>query len=1121
MLQNLGLGIRSDFSVGESTLQIPTIVKAAAERGINKLILTDTMTVSGVVKFTNLCKKEGITPIIGVNVRVVLDPTYRKPKKNSGEEEKPNPHFFVRVFPKNENGMKSILKMLSKANSKDYFYYFSRIGFEDLLDMEDIEVSTCDLNSLFTMDNYLDYADRIIQRFGRLNVELVPINTPLFDIFNKRAINVLSIYPEQAVPALSYPVLYEKEGDAKTLEVLNAIVTNTHMDAPYRPQQWVEDFYIQEKMGLSNKIIAILTRSKDRYGEAFYNKAIKHWKVCTSSGAFVGKYYEFNKQNISLPKMAEDEFQELKNQCIIGWKEKIQRPILGFKPKELENYKERLRYELSILKKMGFCGYFLLVQDIVKWSKNQGIIVGPGRGSVGGSLVAYLMDITDVDPLRFGLLFERFINPERIDLPDADLDFMSSRRMEVVNYLKDKYGEDHVAGVSNYSTLASASALRDTGRVFGIKPYDLTCTKLVPKEHGNPISLEKAAEKVPDIDKFKADNPEIWSHAIKLEGAMRGYGQHAAGIIVADDVISNRASVETRAGSAVVNWDKRVVEDWGLVKVDILGLSTLDILKKAADRIYNETGKKIVYTDLPLDDPKVLKEFGKGNTIGVFQFESSGMRKLLTDLAESSDLTFDDLSAVTSLYRPGPLDAGLCDDYIAIRKGLKSEFYEHENIRPSLEETKSVIVYQEQVMQISRDLCGFTLPEADHLRKAMGKKDMAKMKEWKDKFINGAKDKSGMDGLNAATLWDKIEGFAAYAFNKSHSVEYSIISYWTMWLKTYYPLHFYAACLSIVGEDKLKGIVTDAAKNGVKVLPPDINFSSNDYEIKSGTEIVAPFSAIKGISENVGNYILKSRKKAGGQFETLESFESNINTTKVNVRHRANLSKVGALYELEKSLPPTHTDRLKDQIELLPGIVIATVKADRKTDVKDKFLRAKIIHTINELKDCKDCPLSSQPHPTPGMGNRAVKFMVVYDNPNYKEGKADRIFTGDRATIVKEVMKEYGINPSEGYYTSLVKGVPEQGNKIGNAEIIQCSKYIDREVELIKPSVIITLGTESMKYFVPEVKKSSLELSGSFVYDKEKDATIVFGINPSMLYFDSTRIEQLKKTFEVVSEIIS
>ena len=358
----------------------------------------------------------------------------------------------------------------------------------------------------------------------------------------------------------------------------------------------------------------------------------------------------------------------------------------------------------------------------------------------GGSLIAYLMGITDVDPIRFNLLFERFINADRTDLPDADLDFMSSRRGEVVKYITERYGEENVAGISNYSALGPASSIRDVSRVHNLEMFEYACSKQVEKEHGVSLSLAESAERVPDIAKFKAGHPVIWKHALKLEGCMRNLGQHAAGVIVAGEPIMNRAVVTKKEvdGLPIVNWDKRVVEDWGLIKMDILGLSTLDVLNMAQIYIEERHSTKIDYLRIPLDQVDVMKAFGKGETVGVFQFDGGGMRKLLKDLAVVTPLTFEDISAATALYRPGPIDAGLVDQFVAVKQKRRYPEYDHPLLKPALEDTYGVLTYQEQIQRACIDLAGFTGTDADHVRRAMGKKDKEKMATYKKKFVDGA-----------------------------------------------------------------------------------------------------------------------------------------------------------------------------------------------------------------------------------------------------------------------------------------------------------------------------------------------------------------------------------------------
>lgn len=1125
------IGVRSDFSIGESMIQLDALADRASELGYESVAIADIMTLSSMVDFSKKMKDKGIKPVIGCTLRVYDDPTYHRPAKSSGEKAKPNPMFMPKVFIKNENGLKSLFKLLSKGNSKEYFYYHARVGLDELLALEDVVVTTGDLFGLFYHPNHQVILERLVTKFGDdFFVEFVPINTPLFDTLNAKAMPLVHEYGLNAIA--TYPALYLQAEHADTLDVYRAITNNGKMSSPTLPIPFQRDMYLKAPAELAKHVVAMSKRLE----------AGVSWKwVLESTEKIQAKCdYEFKKLDPCLPKMADDEFATLARNVKDGWNIRFSREVLGHKPTEedLKVYKDRLIYELGVLKKMGFSSYFLLVQDIVNWSKENGIIVGPGRGSVGGSLIAYLLGITEVDPIRFKLLFERFINPERIDLPDADLDFQSTRRHEVIEYIVNKYGQDRVAGVSNYGTLASASALRDAGRVHELDNFSLSCTKLVPKEHGQSVDLETAAEQVPEIEKFKLEHPKLWTHATSLEGAMRSLGQHAAGIVVAGEPLVERSVVETRSGGAVVNWDKRVVEDWGLIKMDILGLSTLDVLELASKYIKERHGRTVDFTRLPLEEDDVMDAFGKGETTGIFQFESPGMKKLLKDLASAGRLTFEDLAATTALYRPGPMDSGMLDDYVAVHQGLRKPHYDHPCMKSSLEEYNGVMIYQESVMQVARDLAGFTMAEADALRKVMGKKDKEGMAKMRDKWVKGCADTNGVEEELANYIFDKIEKFAAYGFNRSHSVEYSIISYQAMWVKVKYPAEFYAAAMTVVDDDeKLTSLVMDARKHDIEVLPPDINLSSDRIEIDGERRLYAPFQAVKGISTNVAGRIMEVRaaRKEGITIEgfvhrlpsdrgfvSKEEFEDYIALlklgAKINKSHREKLERVGAFASIEKGLPARHPDRLKDQLELMPGFTTDSVKADRGIPT-DELIKIKIMQMMGECKACTKCSLAGGVHPTPRMG-KAPKFMVVFDAPSTAEERKGKMLEGNAADMLKTVMEYCDLTPNDAYFTSLVKS-PKNDKMLSNEQINGCSQYLMREIEMLKPPVIVTLGSASTRFFAPGVKGSPSELAGKAVFRPDLDASIVFGINPAQILFDPSKGKLLEATMRQVGEIIS
>lgn len=1113
------LAVRSDFSIGESIAHVDRIIEKAKELGYETVALTDTMTISSMVSLANKAKKAGIKSIVGCTLRVYDDPTYRKPSKASGEKDKPNPFYQIKVYVKNDIGMRSLLKLLSKGNSEEYYYYHSRVGLEDVMQLENVIVTTGDLFNLFHHPRYEEILTRLSMKFQTL-VEISPINTPLFDTLNKRAIAASESLGLKLTA--SYPVFYTEPGDADSLDVLRAITTNTKMSSPWLPIPYVRDYHFREP----GMMVRLLDMMAQRIGIEARADIIRSC-VAGMNEIAAQCSYEFKKLEPCLPKMAEDEFAKLVEEIKKGWNERFAAAVLGHKPseEEMDTYKQRLSYELGVLRKMGFSGYFLLVKDIVQWSKDNGIIVGPGRGSVGGSLVAYLLGITDVDPIRFKLIFERFINPSRIDLPDADLDFMSSRRHEVIAYITDKYGADKVAGISNYTSLGPASALRDVARMHDLDPFEYSCSKQMEKEHGVSLSLEESAEKVPDIAKFKASRPTLWAHATKLEGTMKGLAQHAAGVVVSNEPLINRAVVETRSGGSVVNWDKTSVEDWGLIKMDILGLSTLDVLKLAIDYIHERHGKRVNLLRLPLNEPDVMRAFGKGETVGVFQFESRGMQKLLKDLALGGELTFEDITATTALYRPGPIDAGLVDQFVQVKQGAKHPYYEHPSMEAALTETYGVITYQEQVMQVCRDLAGFSLTDADHVRKAMGKKDKVMMAEWRIKFIEGA-GKSGMAELAAGMLWDKIEGFAGYAFNKSHSVEYSIISYWAMWVKVRYPAEFFAATMTVVDkEEKLAPLVLDARRCGIQVLPPDINKSSARIEIEGEKVLYAPFQAVKGISTNVAAHIMTVRNAHKEPFTSKAEFEATVVALKlagkVNKSHREKLERVGAYASIEPGTSAAiHTDRLKDRLELMPGFTVDAVKADRAIN-NEHLAMAKIIRISTEARACDKCSLAGKDHPIPRIG-KSPKFMVVFDAPNWQEAKKGKMFEGDGAKILKAALEDVGLSGNDGYYTALVKSPKPSGEKmLSNESIIACSDYLKQEIDALKPPVIIAMGGNAIRFFAPGIKGQPAELAGKVIYDPKLDASVIFGLNPAQVAFDPSKIKLIQNVCEKLAELIS
>jgi DNA polymerase-3 subunit alpha len=540
---------------------------------------------------------------------------------------------------------------------------------------------------------------------------------------------------------------------------------------------------------------------------------------------------------------------------------------------DLPTYRARLEYELNIINRMGFAGYFLIVWDFIRFAKESQIPVGPGRGSGAGSLVAYCLRITDLDPIPYDLLFERFLNPERVSMPDFDIDFCQDRRNEVIDYVAQKYGADNVGQIITYSQLSAKSVIKDVGRVMALPFAEVnSLTKLIPNLiHGKKVTIEQALALEPKLRQIQAEKPiyaEVIRLAQALEGLNRQTGTHAAGLVIADSALWNYVPVRSgKNGELITQFAKDEVEEIGLVKFDFLGLKTLTVIAKAILHIRSAqcpTHAQFNIENIHLTDSSVYKMLSQGNTDGVFQLESSGFKELLKRLKPDC---FEDIIAAVALYRPGPLDAGMVDDYIARKHGKKTVVYPHPVCEHILNNTYGVIVYQEQVMRIAVDLCGFTMAEADILRKAMGKKKADVMQQMKEKFVHGAKQHNQMPADAAEDLFHQIEKFAGYAFNKSHSAAYALISYQTAYLKAHFPVEFMAALLSteIGNQDAVVRYIQSAREKNIVILPPCIQKSQRDFSVvreKNQAAILFGLGAVKGIGDAAIDEIVARRQQA-------------------------------------------------------------------------------------------------------------------------------------------------------------------------------------------------------------------------------------------------------------------
>lgn len=571
--------------------------------------------------------------------------------------------------------------------------------------------------------------------------------------------------------------------------------------------------------------------------------------------------------------------------------------------KELdEKYYARLEYELSVIKKMGFPGYFLIVSDFITWSKSHGVPVGPGRGSGAGSIVAWSLHITDLDPIKLDLLFERFLNPERINMPDFDVDFCQENRYKTIEYVQEKYGAEKVAQIITYGKLQSKAVIRDVARVLQM-PYSQAdrISKMIPAGvQGKNPTLQEALDQVPELEEMRQNDPQInklFDIAMKLEGLYRNSGMHAAGVVIGDRPLEQLVPLykDPRADMPVTQYDMKFVEETGLIKFDFLGLKTLTVIKKAVDWIKISQGIDLPIDEIPLDDRETYEMLQRGDTSAVFQFESPGMRDVHKQIKPDR---FEDLIAIVSLYRPGPMDN--IPTYIKRKHGEEEITYLHPALAPILNETYGIMVYQEQVMKIAQELAGYTLGGADKLRKAMGKKIKEEMVKHRVIFVDGAV-KNGIDKDTATKIFDQMEKFASYGFNKSHAAAYSLISYQTAYLKAHYPVEFMCAVMSLdmINVDKLLLYKEECKKMGIKVLPPDINKSLTEFAVE-GNNIRYALAAVKSVGAANMDAIIRERKTKG-VFKDLSDFIHRVDARQINRRQLEQLIKAGAFDCMDKS----------------------------------------------------------------------------------------------------------------------------------------------------------------------------------------------------------------------------
>lgn len=887
-------------SLLDGLTKIPALVNKVKEMGMEAIAITDHGTMSGVIEFYKAAKAADIKPIIGMEAYVAsrsrLD---RDPQKDKAR-------YHLTILAMNNQGYQNLMRLTSKANLEG-MYYKPRIDHELLEQYNEglIILSGCagsELGENLQIDNYQEakkIAEWYKSIFGdRYYLELQDHGHSEYpgawDVQTK-----INTYLEKLSAELDIPTVVTSDGhylthdDQDAHEILLCVGTGSFLSDEKRMSMKDIELHVTDPAEL-------IERWQKTNPQAVANTRVIADR-CT---------VELELGRILIPTFPTPKgFTEksLLDQLVfrgLAWRYGGQKPLNESTLSVEEARKhipaevlERADYELGVIDRMDFNGYFLIVQDFINWGKDRGIIFGPGRGSAAGSIVSYGIRITELDPLKYDLLFERFLNPDRISMPDVDIDIQDTRRDEVIQYCTEKYGTERVANIVTFGTMAARAAVRDVARVLEV-PYaesDRLAKLIPPPVQGRHIPLAKSIVDDADLKHEYETNPvikRVLDFASRLEGTIRSHGVHAAGVVIAPDDIVNYAPVEmSQKGVVATQYPMNPIEDIGLLKMDFLGLSNLTIINNALRIIKKVHKTDIDLATIPFDDQETFKLLQRGDTTGVFQLESSGMKRYLRDLKPTE---FDDIIAMCALYRPGPLGAGLTDSFVKRKNGHEAVTYEHELTKNALESTYGVIVYQEQVMQMSKEMSGFTGGEADTLRKGIGKKIPEVMAKMGEKFINGAID-NGVPKAVVEKIWKDILGFADYAFNKSHSACYGMIAYWTAYLKAHYPEAFMAALMtSDAGDiDRLAIEINECKHMGITVLSPDVNESFVEFAVVPGTkEIRFGMAAVKGVGTAVVEEILKARSE--GKFTSIEDFAKRVSTAKVNKKAWESLIKTGA-----------------------------------------------------------------------------------------------------------------------------------------------------------------------------------------------------------------------------------
>lgn len=1061
------LRIHSDFSMVDGLSKVPPLVKKVAAMGMPAMALTDFTNLCGLVKFYSTAHNCGVKPIIGAD--------FTLQSEEFGDE-----LTKLTLLAKNNVGYKNLTLLISKAYLRGHVQHQPVIDKAWLVEHAEglIVLSggkSGEVGRALLKGNQ-QQVERCIEFYqthfaDHFYLELIRTGRADEESYLHFALDVAEQYDLPVVATNEVVFITEESFEAHEIRV--AIHDGYTLEDPRRPKNYSPKQYLRSEAEMCELFADI--------PEALANSVeiAKRCNVTVRLG-------EYSLPNFPTGGMAIEDFLVMKSREGLEERLEFLFPDPEVRAKRRPEYDERLQVELDVINQMGFPGYFLIVMEFIQWSKDNDIPVGPGRGSGAGSLVAYALKITDLDPLEYDLLFERFLNPERVSMPDFDVDFCMDKRDQVIDHVAEMYGRDAVSQIITFGTMAAKAVIRDVGRVLG-HPFGFVdrISKLVPPDPG--MTLEKAFIAEPALQELYDADEEVKELIDKcriLEGCTRNAGKHAGGVVISPTAITDFAPIycDAEGNFPVTQFDKNDVETAGLVKFDFLGLRTLTIIDWALGLVnprLKKAGKPPVRIEaIPLDDARSFRNLQDAKTTAVFQLESRGMKELIKRLQPDC---FEDIIALVALFRPGPLQSGMVDNFIDRKHGREAisypdEKWQHESLKEILEPTYGIILYQEQVMQIAQVLSGYTLGGADMLRRAMGKKKPEEMAKQRAVFQEGA-EKNGVDGELAMKIFDLVEKFAGYGFNKSHSAAYALVSYQTLWLKTHYPAEFMAAVMTadMDNTEKVVGLVDECKNMGLTVLPPDINSGLYRFNVDDNGAIVYGIGAIKGVGEGPIEAILEARNK-GGYFKDLFDFCARIDLKKVNKRVIEKLILAGAL------------DRLGPHRAAMMASVDDAVRAASQHHQAEAFGQADMFGVLTDAPEeveQKYTQVPEWPEKVRLEGERETLGLYLTGHPVDEYLKELTKYTSCRLNEAAPTRRDQSLTVAGLVIAARVMttkrgtriGLMTLDDRSGRMEVMLYSEALDRYAEwLEKDKILVVSGQVSFDDFNGGLKMSAREV---------------------------------------------